>query len=95
MMIDNKEIRKIADLARLELSAEEETGMAEQLNTILTYIDVLTTVETSAIEPTVFVTPDHDPMRDDTIKPSLPVDELTANGPAVKRNHFAIPKVIG
>ena len=94
-MITKEEVLKVAKLARLEFSEAEIAGFTAQLATILGYVDQLSAADISGVEPTCFVAPSHDPLRDDAEAPSLPAESLLANGPSVKKGHFAVPKVIG
>jgi aspartyl-tRNA(Asn)/glutamyl-tRNA(Gln) amidotransferase subunit C len=94
-MIDRDQVLKIAKLARLQLSEQEISDFTGQLGSIFEFVEQLNKVDTSAIEPTCFMEPEHDPHRDDSEKPSLSVDEALKNGPSVKKGFFAIPKVIG
>jgi aspartyl-tRNA(Asn)/glutamyl-tRNA(Gln) amidotransferase subunit C len=93
-MIDREHIKHIADLARLSLSEKEIGLFTGQLGSILQYADQLGTVDTANVEPTSFVSPRRDPLRDDVERPSLPREKLLQNGPLVKKGHFAVPKVI-
>jgi aspartyl-tRNA(Asn)/glutamyl-tRNA(Gln) amidotransferase subunit C len=93
-MIDKAVVKHIASLARLSLSDAEVDSYAHHLGSILSYVDQLNKIDTSGIEPTAFITPAHDPLRDDTETASLPPETLLANGPKVTRGHFAVPKVI-
>jgi aspartyl-tRNA(Asn)/glutamyl-tRNA(Gln) amidotransferase subunit C len=94
-MITKEEVLKVAKLARLEFSEAEISGFAAELAAILGYVDQLGEADISGAEPTCFVAPSHDPLRDDVEAPSLPVEKMLANGPSVKKGHFAVPKVIG
>jgi aspartyl-tRNA(Asn)/glutamyl-tRNA(Gln) amidotransferase subunit C len=94
-MITKEEVLKTAKLARLELSETEIAGFTVQLGAILGYVDQLSAAGGAGVEPTCFVAPSHDPLRDDAETPSLPAGSLLANGPSVKKGHFAVPKVIG
>ncbi len=94
-MIDKKTVDHIAALARIDLSLAEKDAMLSHLNAILTHIDALGSIDTTHIEPTCYVTPDYDPTRPDTVSPSLPQEIALANGPDIRHNHFAIPRVIG
>ncbi len=94
-MIDRDAVLHIARLARLNLTEEEVGNITNQLGSTLEYIDQLNKADTENVEPTNFVSPVHDPLRDDTLKSSLTQDETLQNGPVVKKGHFAIPKVIG
>ncbi|MBN1603204.1 MAG: Asp-tRNA(Asn)/Glu-tRNA(Gln) amidotransferase subunit GatC [Chitinispirillaceae bacterium] len=94
-MIDKKDVLHIAALARLTLSEEEVEGMTKQLDSILGYIDLLNSADTSGVEASAHMKYDHNPLREDATKESLPHDELLRNGPSVRKGHFAVPKVIG
>jgi len=94
-MIDRKIVENVARLARLKLTEQETEAFTGQLGSILEHIDQLNSVDTSGIEPTCFLVPKHDRLRDDDVRASLPHDQLTSNGPSVKKGHFAVPKVIG
>ena len=94
-MIDREKVLQIARLARLRLSEQEIEHFTTQLGSIFEFVEQLNSVYTSSIDPTCFMEPEHDPLRDDVEQPSLPVDEALKNGPSVKKGFFAIPKVIG
>lgn len=94
-MIEKKNVLHIAALARLTLSESEVEGMTRQLDSILDYIDLLNSADTSGVEASAHMTPVHDPLRDDQLWGSLSHEELLQNGPSVKKGHFAVPKVIG
>jgi aspartyl-tRNA(Asn)/glutamyl-tRNA(Gln) amidotransferase subunit C len=94
-MITKEEVLKVAKLARIEFSEAEIAGFTEELAKILDYVDQLGAADIAGVEPTCFVPPSHDPLRDDVESPSLPADRLLSNGPSVKKGHFAVPKVIG
>ena len=94
-MVDRAVVEKIASLARLELSDVEKDAHAHDLAAVLGYIEQLNAVDTEGVEPTAYLVPEHDPLRDDTVVPSLSKDAALANGPKVKNGFFAVPKVIG
>ncbi len=94
-MIDRELVQKIAHLARLKITSEEVESYTSHLDSILEYIQQLNTVDTTNVEPTNFMAPAHDPLRDDGEVSSLTHEEILQNGPIVKKEHFAIPKVIG
>jgi aspartyl-tRNA(Asn)/glutamyl-tRNA(Gln) amidotransferase subunit C len=93
-MIDKSIVKHIANLSRLSLSEEEVESYTHQLGSILTYVEQLNKIDTSGVEPTAFIAPAHDPLRDDTEAASLSPEKLLANGPKVVSGHFAVPKVI-
>jgi len=94
-MITREQILKIAKLGKLKLSEAEIENFTGQLGSILEFVEQLDKVDTNNIDPTCFMEPPHDPLRDDAEKPSLTQEEILQNGPSVKKGFFAIPKVIG
>ncbi|MCL2218553.1 MAG: Asp-tRNA(Asn)/Glu-tRNA(Gln) amidotransferase subunit GatC [Chitinispirillia bacterium] len=94
-MIDRDQVLHAAKLARLELSEAEVAGFTTQLASIIGHINQLDEADISGVDPTCFVAPSHDPLRDDAERKSLEAEIALANGPSVKKGHFAVPKVIG
>jgi aspartyl-tRNA(Asn)/glutamyl-tRNA(Gln) amidotransferase subunit C len=94
-MIDREHVLHIARLARLKLTEEEIGSFTEQLGSILEYVEQLNNVDTGNIEPTSLMAPSHNQLRADVEVQSLTQDQVLANGPSVKKDCFAVPKVIG
>ncbi len=94
-MIDIATVEKIAKLSRIAISDDEKAELGAQLDKIVGHVEQLSQVNTDGVEPTSYLVPEHDVLRDDVVVESLPVDVTLNNGPSVKYNHFAIPKVIG
>jgi len=87
-------VAHIAHLARLFLSTEEQEKFSLQLSSILEYVEKLNELNTSGIEPTSHVLEIRNLMRDDTQRPSLPVDHALANAPDRYGNFYRVPKII-
>ncbi|MFZ5801289.1 MAG: Asp-tRNA(Asn)/Glu-tRNA(Gln) amidotransferase subunit GatC [Candidatus Omnitrophota bacterium] len=88
------DIKYVAHLARLYLSQEEEKRFSGQLAEILKYINQLNAVDITGIEPTSHVFPQKNIVREDELRPSLPVTEVLENAPAKEKEFFKVPKVI-
>jgi aspartyl-tRNA(Asn)/glutamyl-tRNA(Gln) amidotransferase subunit C len=88
------EVRHIARLARLHLTAEEERRYTEQLSAILDYARRLESVDVSGVPPTSAVQAFAAPLRDDTPRPSLPREQALANAPASEGGMFLVPPVL-
>jgi aspartyl-tRNA(Asn)/glutamyl-tRNA(Gln) amidotransferase subunit C len=56
VMLNKDEVKKVAALARLELSEEEVETLTPQLSNILGFIDKLKEVDTTDVQPTAQVT---------------------------------------
>lgn len=69
MPITRQEIEHVAALARLSLSEEEKASLADQLGSVLSYIDQLQAVDTSGVEPTAQVSGLTDVWRTDEARP--------------------------
>jgi len=70
-MIDREQVLRIAKLARLKITEAEVESLTRQLGSIFEFVERLKSIDTSQIEPTCFLEPTHDPLRDDAEKPSL------------------------
>jgi len=89
-----EQVRHVARLARLELSAAEEQSLQSDLSSILAYVDKLNQLNTDEVEPTTQVGEPGTPMRDDEITNRPAPEEMLANAPARDRNFFKVPRII-
>ena len=106
MNVTEKEVSYVADLANLELTAEERTRMVRDLNSILGYIDTLSELDTKDVPPMAQVSVAQGggnkqgsaaieyALRDDQLRPSLPHEAALANAPDHNEDFFKVPKVI-
>jgi aspartyl-tRNA(Asn)/glutamyl-tRNA(Gln) amidotransferase subunit C len=97
-----EDVRHVADLANLELTAEELPRMARDLNSILGHIAQLNELDTTEIVPmaqvgeALGITPANagETLRADVVKPSLDRAEVMAEAPETDGRFFKVPKVI-
>jgi aspartyl-tRNA(Asn)/glutamyl-tRNA(Gln) amidotransferase subunit C len=96
MSLSLDEVRRIAVLARLKLSPEEEQVFQGQLSAILEYVEQLKELDVSGVEPMThaLATGDLPPLRDDVVRPSLPPEDALANAPAREGTCFKVPRII-
>ncbi|MDP9048798.1 MAG: Asp-tRNA(Asn)/Glu-tRNA(Gln) amidotransferase subunit GatC [Bacteroidota bacterium] len=94
MNIDKDTVDKVAHLARLELSAEETDAMIKDMNRILGFMDKLNEVDTTGVEPLVYMTGDVNALREDVIKQEITHDEALMNAPKHDDKYFLVAKVI-
>lgn len=95
MELSHDEVRKIAELAKLELTDDEVALYAGQLSHILGYFQKLQQVDTSHIPPTASVLPLTNVMRDDVPLPALTPEEVVANTARAVDNQFLVEDVFG
>lgn len=94
MSSSHVDIQKIASLARLQLSPEEMTEQAGQLENILAYIEKLNTLNTDGVEPTAHPAPVMDVTRQDVARPGLGPDALLPNAPRQSQGQVQVPRVV-
>ncbi|MGH7972733.1 MAG: Asp-tRNA(Asn)/Glu-tRNA(Gln) amidotransferase subunit GatC, partial [Limisphaerales bacterium] len=82
MAAENIDIRYVAHLARLALTAEEERTLGAQLQNILGYIEKLKEVDVSQVEPTAHAFPLVNVVRPDEVRSGLTHEQALANAPA-------------
>jgi len=99
MPINKTDVEKIAELARLELTAEETDSFTTQLGSILDYVEKLNELDTSSVEPMSHCSTSTGDVeyarRDDLVQPSLGQKVATENAPDAEAGFFRVPKVIG
>lgn len=94
-VIDEKIVRRIARLSRIELDEKEIKLYSEQLAGILNYINKLDTVDSSNIPPTSHPMENlKNVFRKDSLRKSLTPEEALQNAPNRKDNFFSVPKII-
>ncbi len=94
MGVTRDDVRKIANLARLKFSPEEEEKLTGELNEILNYMDKLNELDTSGVEPLYHVIEMDTVFREDRVKPSLSQEEALQNAPRKFGGFFTVPKVL-
>ncbi len=95
MALTHDEVRRIAELAKLDLSDEEVALYATQLSHILDYFERLKALDTSHIPPTASVLRLRNVFRADEAGPALSPDEVVANAPAAADHQFVVSAVLG
>lgn len=94
MKLTNDSVRHIAQLAAIDLDDQELEKLGKQLNDILDYVEVLSSVNTKGVAPTSHVHGLTNAFRDDILGESLSVSEVEAIAPDFDRQGFRVPKVI-
>ena len=94
MSVDKATVAKIASLARIRMSDEEVAAMVPELNNILGWVEQLSEVDVSGVEPMTAVIPNKLRLRDDVVTDGGIRDKVLANAPAPEHGFFGVPKVI-
>ena len=95
MTIDNETVDKIAHLARLEIKDSEKAEMAADMNKVLDFMAKLNEVDTTGIEPLVYMTEITNSIREDVVVQEISHEEALQNAPEKNADYFRVAKVIG
>ncbi|MBE9108965.1 Asp-tRNA(Asn)/Glu-tRNA(Gln) amidotransferase subunit GatC [Nodosilinea sp. LEGE 07298] len=93
-MIDLEQVRKVALLARLELSAAEEEQFTEQLSGILDYVEQLKELNTDDVEPTTRAIELSNVTRTDRLQPFAERAAILDCAPDREDGFFRVPKIL-
>ena len=88
------EVRNVAVLARLRLSAAEEERLTVELDSILGYVGQLNQLDTSAVEPFTHAVDASNPLREDKVTNQPAIEPLLSNAPERDDSFFKVPKII-
>lgn len=94
MKIDEQLISRLEHLARLELSASEKASLMKDLNDILAMVEKMDELDTTGVEPLVYVNEAANELRADEIKNQVSRDKALRNAPKSDGVYFRVPKVI-
>ena len=96
LKITEEHVLRVAELANLALSPDEVARMTRDLDGILTHVDKLNELDTSAVEPMtqVFSQDMADTLREDVERPPLTNADAVANAPVTSGGYYKVPRVI-
>ena len=94
MKISKEEVLKVAALARLDLEETSLEPFAEQISTILDYVDTLKNVDTEGVPATSHAISLTNAFREDEPREHLGRDRALANAPEKEDGAFTVPRII-
>lgn len=94
MSVTKEDVKKIAELARLEFDDSELENYTSEMNKILGYVDKLNELDTENIEPLSHPIENNNVFREDKLKRSIERERSLKNAPESSSEHFKVPKVI-
>lgn len=94
--ITTNQVKHIAKLANIPVSAQEEIDLAKAFNQTLDVIEELKTVDVTGIEPTHQVTGLENVTRDDAVTTDrmFTQNQALANAQHTYQGYFVVPRVI-
>ena len=94
MAIDAATVRRVAKLARIREPNERLEPLAQELSSILGWIEQLNEVDVEGVEPMASSEAVKLPMREDVVTDGGDADAILANAPAKADGFFVVPKVV-
>ena len=94
MSVDLATVKRVAHLARIAVTDAEAERMMGELNGILGFVEQLSEVDVTGIEPMTSVTPMVMRERIDAVTDGGKAEDIVANAPLTDKNFFLVPKVV-
>ena len=94
MSVDPAVVRRIAHLSRIAVEDKEVERLNGEINAILTFVETLSSVDVTGVEPIASVLPMQMKKRADVVNDGGIVDDILANAPVREDNYFVVPKVV-
>ena len=95
MALSPQDVADLAKLARIDLTPDELSHLAPQLDVILESVAHVSDVVADDIPPTSHALALTNVFRADVVRPSLPVGDVLAQAPAAEQNRFRVPRILG
>lgn len=94
MSVTKDDVRKVARLTRIAVPEERLEPLANELSSILDWIEQLNEVDVEGIQPMTSVVAASLPMRDDIVTDGNIQDQVLANAPKSEDGFFVVPKSV-
>lgn len=94
MEVNDALVQQLADLARLEFNQEEKSEIKGDLQRMITFVEKLSELDTTEVEPLLHLTEDYNVFREDAVIPSISREEGLLNAPSRNDQYFKVPKII-
>lgn len=94
MSVDAATVKRIGRLARIRIEESEVETYQSELNTILGFVEQLSEVDVTGVEPMTSVTPMVLRRREDKVTDGSYPEKIVSNAPLSQDNFFMVPKVI-
>ena len=94
MSVDAATVKRIGRLARIRIEEGEVAAYQDELNAILGFVEQLSEVDVTGVEPMTSVTPMTLRRRDDVVTDGGYPEKIVANAPLTEDHFFMVPKVV-
>ena len=94
MIVNDELVDQLAHLARLEIKPEEKESIKKDLQKMIAFIEKLNEIDTTGVEPLLFMSDEINVLREDTVEGSISREKALQNAPLKDEEFFKVPKVI-
>lgn len=92
--IDQSTVDKLATLSRLEFNGKEKEEIIHDLNRMLDFVGKLNELDTSSVEPLIYMNDEKNVLRADEVKQEITQANALSNAPKKDSDYFKVPKVV-
>jgi aspartyl-tRNA(Asn)/glutamyl-tRNA(Gln) amidotransferase subunit C len=94
MIVNEATVDRLAELSRLSFDAAEKEQILNDLNKIIGFVEKLNEINVDGVEPLIYMTPETNILRKDTVIQTLSHEEALMNAPAKDSDYIRVPKVL-
>ena len=94
MEVNEALIDQIANLSKLSFEGEQKEAIRQDLQRMIAFVDKLSELDTTGVEPLIFMSNEVNRLRDDNPEQSVSHEEALRNAPKKDSDYFRIPKVL-
>jgi aspartyl-tRNA(Asn)/glutamyl-tRNA(Gln) amidotransferase subunit C len=94
MQVNDELVDHLASLARLSFKPEEKEAITADLQKMISFIEKLNELDTTGVEPLLFMSDEVNVLREDVVQGSITTEEALRNAPVADEQFFKVPKVI-
>ena len=95
MKIDEATLDRIAELARLDVSdPTSRAALLTDMQRVFDFVEKLNEVDSTGVEPLIFMTEEHDVLREDIASLEISKAEALKNAPVKDSDYFKVPRVV-
>jgi aspartyl-tRNA(Asn)/glutamyl-tRNA(Gln) amidotransferase subunit C len=92
--INQDTVDQLAHLARLEFNGDEKKEILNDLNRMLDFVSKLNEVDTSGVEPLIYMNDEKNILRADEVEQKISQQQALRNAPKKDSDYFKVPKVV-
>ncbi len=95
MKLDEATLDRIAELAKLDVSDPAvRASLLNDMQRVIGFVEKLNEVDTTGVEPLIFMTEETDVLRDDVAERTVPKADALRNAPVKDSDYFKVPRVV-